>query len=585
MNRVSVLCLMSCVMCGSVDRCQAEGGPRNLGVRFNGEADLVGPLATDTWHTITASYRYDGRIDLLTNTYLVLAKGNDLLVGFDLGYHVPSGQVSIVKHGYWNATEGTGAPGEVGRVIENDQGYLDCERTTVRRTEDELVVSYCIKFKPGVLKGPYHVHQYVEDKEVKHEGFTIVGSVIVDEETLVHRSDMPREWVNSLKPTGAAASPLLLAEASIARYVMIIPRNPKPLERKAAADLGQNLKRICGAEFSIVTEEQFQAGSGPFISLGRTECLAKSTCKWKNDELAAESYALEIANENVYVFGGDGRGLLHAVYSFLEEDLGCRWYSLTSVDTPRSDRLVVSLIPRKVSPVLELRDPYILKMHDSTWSLRNKTNTPHAPISLSWGGSIRYHHMGHTYATYFPANVYFSEHPEYYAFVDGQRRPNQLCHTNEDVIRLSIEKACQIFRDHPDVTITAIGPNDGRGFCDCSNCKKLDDENGGRSGSYFYMVNRIAEGVKRQFPHHRLIALAYLDYASPPTQTSLLRTTLSFSCAQTPMPGSTSSVSCGSRRSSREFFRPGKKSKPPCSFGTIPPITYITCFPWRIGPW
>ena len=163
-------------------------------------------------------------------------------------------------------------------------------------------------------------------------------------------------------------------------------------------------------------------------------------------------------------------------------------------------------MPRKYVPVLELRDPYILKMHDPTWSLRNRTNTPHARIPLAWGGSIRYHHMGHTYGWYFPPDKYFAEHPEYFALVNGKRQPSQLCYTNEDVIRLSIEKTCEIFRNHPEVTITGIGPNDGRGFCDCPDCKQLDDENGGRSGSYFHMVNRIAEGVKKEFPNNHLIS-------------------------------------------------------------------------------
>jgi hypothetical protein len=157
-------------------------------------------------------------------------------------------------------------------------------------------------------------------------------------------------------------------------------------------------------------------------------------------------------------------------------------------------------------------------MQDSNWSLRNKTNTPHARVPLAWGGSIRYYGMGHTSASYFPTEQYFANHPEYYALVNGKRQPSQLCNTNEDVIRLSIEKARKIFRDNPDVTITAIGPNDGRGFCDCPNCKKLDNENGGRAGSFFYHVNRIAEGVKKEFPNNHLISLAYLDYATPPTK-------------------------------------------------------------------
>ena len=227
---------------------------------------------------------------------------------------------------------------------------------------------------------------------------------------------------------------------------------------------------------------------------------------------------LEIVGENVFLYGGSGRGLINGVYALLEEDLGCRWYALNSVDTPSRMPLTVSLVPRMYVPVLELRDPYILKMHDARWSLRNRTNTPHARIPMSWGGSIRYHLMGHTYGWYFPPDKYFAEHPEYFALVNGKRQPSQLCCTNEDVIRLSIEKTAEIFRNHPETTITGIGPNDGRGFCDCPQCRKLDDENGGRSGSYFYMVNRIAEGVKKDFSDHHLLALTYLDYAKPPTK-------------------------------------------------------------------
>ena len=82
---------------------------------------------------------------------------------------------------------------------------------------------------------------------------------------------------------------------------MVIPRDARPIERKAAADLRHNLKLICGAEFPIVSEDQFQAGSGPYISIGRTELLANSPCKWKSDDLAAEGYALEVVGENVYL--------------------------------------------------------------------------------------------------------------------------------------------------------------------------------------------------------------------------------------------------------------------------------------------
>ena len=86
---------------------------------------------------------------------------------------------------------------------------------------------------------------------------------------------------------------------------------------------------------------------------------------------------------NVYLYGGSGRGLMHGVYSLLEEDLGCRWYSPTSIDNPRMEKFCVNLVSRKFVPVLELRDPYIYKAWDSHWSLRNKTNTPQARPEMS----------------------------------------------------------------------------------------------------------------------------------------------------------------------------------------------------------
>lgn len=500
-------------------QCLFAETPKALGVIVNGRtADVAEPLAADEWHTITARYQYAGDVSLLTNTYLVICKDGNPLSGFDIGYHIPTNQLAIVKHGMWNATEATGLPGELGKVIENDQGSIDCENTTVKKTADELAITYRVKFKKQALVGACNVLLYVEDKDGNHDGFDNVGSIVIDRETGVYRTDMPKPWENTLKPTGKASDILALADKGKTEYVLVIPKNAKEIETKAAGDLHRYFKLISGASFPIVSEDALPTKDGAFISIGRTQLLEQSKCDWKATDLATEGYALEVIGKNVYLYGGSGRGLMHGVYSLLEEDLGCRWYSTSSIDTPTMDAFSTSLVSRKFVPVLELRDPYILKMFDSNWSLRNKTNTPHARIPMSWGGSIRYHHMGHTYASYFPTEQYFAEHPEYYALVNGKRQPSQLCHTNEDVIRLSIEKTCKIFRDNPDVTITGVGPNDGRGFCDCPECKKLDDENGGRAGSFFYHVNRIADGVKKEFPNNHLISLAYLDYATPPTQ-------------------------------------------------------------------
>lgn len=212
-----------------------------------------------------------------------------------------------------------------------------------------------------------------------------------------HSTGMPPQWVSALRPRGEASAELTLAEGGKSLYTLLIPVDAKEIEKKAAGDLQENFKRISGAEFPIVDEAARGDAGGPFISIGRTQALAKSSCQWKDADLAAEGYALEVIGPNVYLHGGSGRGLIHGVYSLLEEDLDCRWYSTRSVDTPRRETFRVTLVPRKFLPVLEMRDPHILAMHDVAWSLRNKTNSPNVQIPAEWGGSLFFYYMGHTY--------------------------------------------------------------------------------------------------------------------------------------------------------------------------------------------
>ena len=60
-------------------------------------------------------------------------------------------------------------------------------------TADDISVAYRVKFKPGVLRGSYSVYQYIEDKDVRYEGFTIMGSVTIGDDGGVHRTDMPAD--------------------------------------------------------------------------------------------------------------------------------------------------------------------------------------------------------------------------------------------------------------------------------------------------------------------------------------------------------------------------------------------------------
>src|SRR4029078_6039845 len=86
-----------------------------------------------------------------------------------------------------------------------------------------------------------------------------------------------------------------------------------------------------------------------------------------------------------------GRGVINAVFALLEEDLGCRFYTADSIKLPKGTTLSVRQVARSYVPKLRLRDPFYQVAFDSAWSLRNRTNAPHAAVSEELGWRIDYH--------------------------------------------------------------------------------------------------------------------------------------------------------------------------------------------------
>jgi len=486
-----------------------------IGISYSGETDIISPLETGKWYDIECTYEYKNKADLLSECILLVSNKNDMINGLTVKYSIKSKVVSIIRHGGWVGNEAEGISGEA-KIIENDLAYVDCENTKINQTKDNAVVTFRVKFKAkhtGNLSG----YLYADATDGRYTGFVYINEVPIGDKNVllndVYRT-MPSVWVNSLKPKGGVF--LNFASNKNANYVIVTPNNPKTKEKKAAYDLAKYFYLMSNVKFDIIEESKYVKGN--FISIGNTDLLAKSNSKYKKDNLSTEGYVVDIINNNLYLYGGSGRGLIDGVYSILEEDFGCRWYTNENKEyIPELLRFNVSVAPRKHVPQLDLRDAYVFESWDATWSLRNRSNSPNATIPPAFGGSIKYHFLVHTYAWYIPAGEYYATHPEYFSLVNGTRSTAQLCNSNPEVINIMIEKTKKIFRDDPSATITSVSPNDGRGFCDCPNCKALDDANGGRSGSYFYLVNKVAEGIKDEFPDKKILALAYLDYANPPT--------------------------------------------------------------------
>ncbi|MHB1458974.1 MAG: DUF4838 domain-containing protein, partial [Armatimonadota bacterium] len=253
-----------------------------------------------------------------------------------------------------------------------------------------------------------------------------------------------------------------------------------------------------------------------YISIGKTKLLTEYNLSIEALNLGDEGYAIDMVGGNLLLLGGSTRGIINAVYAFLEEDLGCRWYSRFSENIPHRSVLSIRPVKRSYVPPLEIRDPYYWEAFDGTWSLRNRTNSSIASVPIEWGGNKAYALFVHTFDTLVPSSVYFKDHPEYYSENNGQRNPGQLCMSNPDVVRIATESVRRILRAKPEAQIISVSQNDGPPCCACSKCKPAADAEGSMSGPLLIFVNAIADEIGKEFPKVRISTLAYLDTSMPP---------------------------------------------------------------------
>jgi hypothetical protein len=310
-------------------------------------------------------------------------------------------------------------------------------------------------------------------------------------------------WTNSLKPAGAAAAPLTIVENAQPRYSIVIPHKPTTEEQKAADDLQQWIKEMTGAALPI-----------RFVASGASIHIQT------DPSLEPEQYKIAVQGKDLLLSGGKTRGVINAVYAFLEEDLGCRWYTKEDIRLPHSKTLTIAPVPRTYTPQLVLRDPFYFVSFDATWSLRNRTNAPDSKVPEEYGGHMDYDDLFvHTAARLLPPEKYFKDHPEYFAMdAQGKRYSAQLDPTNPDVARIVTENVLKVLKDNPHTEIVSVSKNDSGGdqVCHCPRCEKLRAAEGSEMANQLVLVNHVADEVAKEYPHVLISTLAYLDTVGVP---------------------------------------------------------------------
>lgn len=293
-------------------------------------------------------------------------------------------------------------------------------------------------------------------------------------------------------------------------YVIVVAEDAIAPERTAAKELRDHLEAVTGVRLTIQSESE-AAEASPRIVVGPGAAFRAAVPDLDLAALKHDAIVMKSVGERLYLAGGRPRGTLYAVYTFLEDVVGCRWWTATERFLSHTPRLTLPALDVVYVPRLQCREAFYRGAFDGVFAARCKCNGHFEQIPPEYGGHYSILGWCHTFNQILPPAKYFGQHPEWYSEIEGKRveERSQLCLTNLEMWIEFMKNVLERLRADPDVGIISISQNDCHGQCQCRECRVLEQQEGGASGPVIHFVNAVAAEIQQEFPDVLVQTLAY----------------------------------------------------------------------------
>ena len=304
---------------------------------------------------------------------------------------------------------------------------------------------------------------------------------------------------------------LVLVDSGRSDYRIGLAADATPVEKSAADELRNFVAAATGVTLPVVVGLPEPAGKT--ILVGRAAEAAGLLAENTLAGLPTDAILLRTAGDALILAGGAPRGTLYAVYEFLEKECGIRFWTSRETFVPRREKLAVGPLDIEYAPPLISRESFYHDVIDHPqFASRLRCNGHFEQLDESLGGHYEIIGWCHTFPELIPAEKYLAAHPEWFAEVDGKRVATQLCLTNPDLRRELTANVLAKLRAHPAPAIISVSQNDSGGeksYCQCADCRAVDEAEGSPAGSLLLAVNEVADAVAREFPGVLVETLAY----------------------------------------------------------------------------
>ncbi|MBQ9811674.1 MAG: DUF4838 domain-containing protein [Thermoguttaceae bacterium] len=338
--------------------------------------------------------------------------------------------------------------------------------------------------------------------------------------------------------SAARAGELTLVDEGKSDYQIVLPDEPTLVQQTAAKELQSYLQRATGAELPIVAASDVAGVDDAKLLILGPGVLSQRTPGIDESAIKTDGIVVKVVGDDVVLTGAPERGTLYAVYEFLEREVGIRWLSSTVEFVPEVPTLTIDDgLSIDYAPKLVYRESFYRDAFSNPFAARIKCNGDSSRLTDEYGGKCVFALGCHSSFALIPPKVYFQDHPDWFAEIDGVRcvgapfcwgmedvlgpgqareRGTQLCFSNDEMIEELIKNAREELRNNPGAKFIDISQEDCEGYCQCEKCRAIDEEEGAHSGSLLRAVNKVAEALEEEFPDVYVETLAYRYTRKPP---------------------------------------------------------------------
>ncbi|MEI6578431.1 MAG: alpha-glucuronidase family glycosyl hydrolase, partial [Eubacteriales bacterium] len=204
-------------------------------------------------------------------------------------------------------------------------------------------------------------------------------------------SPMIKPFVPALEadPVAYTGETLSLTGNSPDKYLIVTAAGCPETVNTAAKTLQEYLFKICGQTLEIVKDNAPEQATEILIGTTNRESSAITVdCSG----IQNEGYIIKTYDKKLVITGLGNRGTIYGVYGFLEDVLGCRWYTKDLIVTPKRDVVKIPAeMDIKKNPYFELRETDWISPHDKIYSLANNINGDiYRQFDVAQGGNVKY---------------------------------------------------------------------------------------------------------------------------------------------------------------------------------------------------